>query len=328
MQMRGYFFYTPQTPPTRYNSPTNAEGDSPMKRSRPAKTTVLIALLSALIFAPVTASRSRAATTAPSPQEQKDLATREHNLRMLYNVFLLYAQDHNGTTPPDLAALAASPYAKAEYFVYPDSEKIPPTDLPVDLKVAWILTNSDDTYTPRTLHNPGSSILISENNPPHGTVAFVLHLDGSINPPLPAVAHPADARATDARTLCQRNLRQIGQGILLYTNENRGNYPPDLGTLAAQEDLTASDFVCPATADVAPAHLPPDQIAKWVNDHSDYIYTGAGLKQGDNPAIVVAYDKEANHHGDGLNLLFADGHVEFQNMTQAKKTLDASRKLH
>src|ERR1700722_18875946 len=33
------------------------------------------------------------------------------------------------------------------------------------------------------------------------------------------------ARETANRVKCASNLRQIGQSILLYSNENRGNYP-------------------------------------------------------------------------------------------------------
>ena len=39
------------------------------------------------------------------------------------------------------------------------------------------------------------------------------------------------ANETQMRIKCASNLRQIGQAMLLYANENKGKYPDDLGTL-------------------------------------------------------------------------------------------------
>ena len=44
-------------------------------------------------------------------------------------------------------------------------------------------------------------------------------------------------------------MRQIGLGIMLYANENKGNYPPDLGTLFLTQDVTQKVFVCPSSKD-------------------------------------------------------------------------------
>src|SRR5690242_7111966 len=61
------------------------------------------------------------------------------------------------------------------------------------------------------------------------------------------------ARETANRVKCASNMRQIGQGILLYGNEHRGAYPPDLATLAREEDMTAEMFICPSGNKSAPA---------------------------------------------------------------------------
>ena len=39
------------------------------------------------------------------------------------------------------------------------------------------------------------------------------------------------ARETANRVKCASNLRQIGQAILLYANENKGNYPRTITSL-------------------------------------------------------------------------------------------------
>ena len=122
------------------------------------------------------------------------------------------------------------------------------------------------------------------------------------------------------------NLRQIGQGILLYSNDHQGNYPPDLGTLVKTEDLTAMVFVCPSANTRPPGGMTPDQSADWVNANSDYIYIGANLKQGADPTLVVCYEKDDDWGGAGMNLLFADGHVEFMQLEAAHQAINNSIK--
>jgi prepilin-type processing-associated H-X9-DG protein len=70
----------------------------------------------------------------------------------------------------------------------------------------------------------------------------------------------------------------------------------------------------------------PDQSADWVNANSDYIYIGANLKMGADPTTVVCYEKDDNHGGDGMNLLFADGHVEFMQLEAAHQAINNSIK--
>ena len=40
------------------------------------------------------------------------------------------------------------------------------------------------------------------------------------------------------------------------------------------------------------------------------------------PTDIVLYEKPDAHHGDGMNMLYGDGHVEFQRMDMAKKLID------
>ncbi len=133
------------------------------------------------------------------------------------------------------------------------------------------------------------------------------------------------ARETANRVKCASNLRQIGQAILLYSDDNHGQYPPDLGTLIKTEDITASVFVCPDTNTRPPPGMTPDQAADWVNHNSDYVYVGAGLKQGADPSTVVCYEKDNNHHGGGMNMLFGDGHVEFLKLPAAHQLIEKSK---
>ena len=88
------------------------------------------------------------------------------------------------------------------------------------------------------------------------------------------------ARETANRVKCASNERQIGQAILLYSNDHRGKYPPDLGTLIKEEDITPEVFTCPSSNnDVPPAIMTgtKDAQAAWVNANSSYVYVGKAM---------------------------------------------------
>src|SRR5678810_1223739 len=83
------------------------------------------------------------------------------------------------------------------------------------------------------------------------------------------------ARETANRVKCASNERQIAQAILLYANENKGKYPPDLGTLIRTQDIAPNAFTCPSSEKDVPAEIrqaDKDAQAKWVNEHSAYVY--------------------------------------------------------
>jgi prepilin-type processing-associated H-X9-DG protein len=130
------------------------------------------------------------------------------------------------------------------------------------------------------------------------------------------------SRETANRVKCASNERQIGQAILLYCNDNRGKYPPDLGTLVKTEDITPEVFVCPSGNTQVPPGLTGDKAVAWVNEHSDYIYVGKGLTISGPPDRIVLYEKLTDHGHDGVNMLYGDGHVEFQSMPQAQQMIN------
>jgi len=135
------------------------------------------------------------------------------------------------------------------------------------------------------------------------------------------------ARETANRVKCSANLRQIGVAFMLYSNENKGAAPPDLGTLLLQEGLTANVFVCPSTGRGFETHdgdVKPEDIAKWVNENSEYVYLKPPKKLTQlNAETILVYEKFENHDEQGINILYADGHVEFQQMPAAKKEIEA-----
>jgi hypothetical protein len=143
---------------------------------------------------------------------------------------------------------------------------------------------------------------------------------------------------TAQRVRSASNLRQIGQALLIYSNANRGSYPPDLGTLVRTQDISVNDFLCPSMpgGSSPPSNLDQmttDQKADWVNQHADVVYLGAGLKQGAPPEIIVLYEKqdERNSPPDGsfndyeVQMLFADGHIEAFPSAEAHRRIDGQK---
>jgi prepilin-type processing-associated H-X9-DG protein len=137
------------------------------------------------------------------------------------------------------------------------------------------------------------------------------------------------ARETANRVKSASNLRMIGQGMFLYSNDNGGNFPPDLGTVAKTQDLPLEAFVSPRTGSELPKNwraMSPDQRAGWVNEHADYVYLGNGMTNQENAETVVAYENPGRKLSDGINLLFADGHVEFMLMKDAMDLIEKQKR--
>jgi prepilin-type processing-associated H-X9-DG protein len=191
------------------------------------------------------------------------------------------------------------------------------------------------------------------------------------------------------RVKCASNLRMFGQGLLLYANENKGNYPrtlykPDADVthytgadatdpfgkdgpktndttspiflVIRTQDLPADALVCPST-DAKPVTFPQGKSAadfsnfkseenlsySYANPYPGVKAINAGYKLntttsaefavaadmnpgtfGDSdvtpvkgpvdqstPAAMMRKANSLNHRGDGQNVLFGDGHVEF-----------------
>ena len=127
------------------------------------------------------------------------------------------------------------------------------------------------------------------------------------------------SRPVANRVKCGSHLRQIGQAISLYANENQGRYPDKLGDLMDQ-DITTAVFICPASndTDAVPGPTPQASSANvHAGGHLSYIYLGKGLIGTQSATMVIAYEPLTNHANTGMNVLFGDGHVEFFHVTAA-----------
>jgi prepilin-type processing-associated H-X9-DG protein len=125
------------------------------------------------------------------------------------------------------------------------------------------------------------------------------------------------------RVKCSSNMRQIGLACVLYANENRGNFPPRLEDALINEDITSDAFCCPSTNDTAaPGPDHKQQAAKLsAGGHLSYVYLGSGQNVSVSDNTVLMYEPLTNHNGDGINILYADCHVEFLPKAQAQKLI-------
>jgi prepilin-type processing-associated H-X9-DG protein len=128
------------------------------------------------------------------------------------------------------------------------------------------------------------------------------------------------AREAANRVKSASNLRQMGQGMFLYSNENRGKFPPDSATLkkymADMDVKTDEMFKSPLGAGPG-------------GEHYVYLYY-EGLNNAASAEVIVAYDAAALNRRDGrdgTNLLFADGHVEWQTPPGIRDAVEVSRKV-
>ena len=139
---------------------------------------------------------------------------------------------------------------------------------------------------------------------------------------LPAILLPSLNRAREQANMTKSavNLRMIGQAAHLYANEHKGRLPDDLA--ATHEFVTNLDaYVNPRSGTAAPVGLEGDELKAWINESSDYVYLGAGKSIRERADVVIAHEKTEGATR-GIYILFMDGHVEFQEMPQARQTIE------
>jgi hypothetical protein len=124
-----------------------------------------------------------------------------------------------------------------------------------------------------------------------------------------------EASNEEDRTRCLANMRQIGQAVILYANENNGKFPTDLPALIKAEDLTPDLLKSP----YGPAKEGADVVLAPLAD--------LNLNKLVSPATtLVAYDKAALESGEGTAAVYADGHCDWLTAGSLKTALDEANK--
>ena len=94
------------------------------------------------------------------------------------------------------------------------------------------------------------------------------------------------------------NIRQLLQGWMMYANENKGAAPNSLEQLQKAEDMSDAVLVDPRHPQMKPGYVyikPPNVPDPGIAHPDEWI---------------VIYER-FNHFGEGINVGFADGHVEW-----------------
>ena len=105
------------------------------------------------------------------------------------------------------------------------------------------------------------------------------------------------AKVTADRVRSGNNLREIGQAMLVYSNEHQRKMPPDFATLIKAQKLKPELFQSPFGEG---------------KPEGDYKYPYVdGMTNATPPDVVIAYDAAEFEKGDGAWVLYADGHCEW-----------------
>jgi len=123
-----------------------------------------------------------------------------------------------------------------------------------------------------------------------------------------AVLMPALAKVRQQakKVVSGTNLSGIGKAMLIYANDNDGQYPPDLETLVKFTDLSPKALTCP--------RVPEDFPGKH------YIYI-TGQKTVMPPDNVLVYENP-QFCTEGVNVLYNDCHVSFERWDSFKEDLE------
>lgn len=148
------------------------------------------------------------------------------------------------------------------------------------------------------------------------------------------------SRETANRVKCAANIRMLGNAVLFYAQSHQGQFPDSIETLLQAQPVDESYMellICPTTNDEAradadrklaiekvysrgqPSQFALSQTRPWL--HISYVYAGRGMSAQTAPDAIVLYETISNHDEDGMNVLFADGHVDWFIKRQAVKMI-------
>ncbi len=162
---------------------------------------------------------------------------------------------------------------------------------------------------------PGAVILASDQSSLVLSSQFMLA--GAVMPQL------ARARAATQQTFCSANLRSLYQAMFIHASNNAQKYPDDISVLVKAGTVRMESLICPAS----PVNQPfPDKadtaaVKTFLEKHGAYVYLGTGKTTSVERDYILAYEKLDNHKFEGVNMLFADGSVQFVSVQKAAEML-------
>ncbi|MCH7813110.1 MAG: hypothetical protein IID40_03725 [Planctomycetes bacterium] len=122
------------------------------------------------------------------------------------------------------------------------------------------------------------------------------------------------ARTLSKRIVSLSNLRGIYMACMIYANDQPdGRFPPDLATLIELGEIPAKQLQAPLdkTGEVSYVYLTPGLLV----DHVTLAHQ-----------MIVAHERTDLNDGEGVNVIFADGHAEFVRTERFEMLLEQTKK--
>ena len=267
-------------------------------------------------------------------------------LRVIGQGMLLYANEHQSKFPDDLPSLVTNQSLfDLQLFVSPRSGNARPRgELSLVEASAWVASVDDVVYLGAGKKDTvGAGVILAYENPARVAGRInALFGDGHVEAldradlasrgvvvapaPAPRPASPvgrADPRALDGR----RNLDTVGRATFLYSLEHSARYPATIGEIVSSgyAGVTAQAFVDPRdpSAPTPPPGLDDEAAGAWARANAGYVYLYRPRLSQAGAETVVMFEKPAGLAG-GVNLLFADGRVEYREMRWAAESVRRS----
>jgi len=142
---------------------------------------------------------------------------------------------------------------------------------------------------------------------------------------LPALGR---AREIANRSVSGANLNGLYKAMYTWSVTNNDQFPESMAVLVEDGSIGTKTLFHPASGKEVPDEVQTKSMregnlkamAEWAAKNSDYVYI-TGLTANVRADHIVMYEKTGNDWTEeGMNILFGDGHVEWQSKDQARRT--------
>jgi|SRR5690348_1409941 len=123
-------------------------------------------------------------------------------------------------------------------------------------------------------------------------------------------------RAKGLRANCQQNLHALDEALHIYLRDY-GDYPPTIAAAIKTSDNSWSLAMCPALGNQL------DRSKLRIQSDYIYVYWKKNMRLADwgKGHYPLVYDASFANHGDGINILFENGEVTWDENGQRIKKL-------